>query len=122
MKKLALLTAGLFFALAACNKDDEDDEPSAYQGNWEFKSQQGSFDTTFTANIDAEGKFDYTFQVGQFQAKINADVNENGGVSGDIGSNGLTVGQMTGKLNTSGNGNGNYIILNDTIAWEATKQ
>lgn len=122
MRKIALIAAAGLIALGACKKDEEEDEPSAYQGEWDFKSEEGSFDTTFTTSIDVEGNFSYTLMVGQYEAKIAGNVDQGGQLDGDIGSSGLTVGRMVGNLKTNGTGNGNYIILNDTLAWEATKQ
>lgn len=123
MKKLALIAVAGMIALGSCGKEDEeDDKPSAYQGEWEFESEQGDFDTTFTTSINAKGNFSYEVTVQQFAVKVSGNVDEKGSLDGDIGSGGITVGRMTGTLKSSGTGSGNYIALGDTIAWEAQRK
>ena len=118
MKKLSLATLALTIAFVACKKDDDSD----YKGTWDIKSSEGQFDTTFALSINDGGDFTYQLMISTAQATLSGSVNDNGSLSGQINSSGFTVGSMSGTLQSSGTGSGNYFILNDTIAWTATKR
>lgn len=123
MRKLALLAFAFSIAIIACSKD-EDAEPtsSKYEGTWDFKSSDGSFDTTLTTNINADGKFSYSFTIGTLQMQAKGDVSNSGVLEGTVSQSGIAFGTMTGNLTTSGTGTGVYVIQTTTIDWEATKQ
>lgn len=118
MKKLTYILISISIAIISCKKDNG----STYSGNWDLKSSEGQFDTTFTINISTGGDFTYQIMVATNQATLSGSVTDNGDLSGKINTSGLTIGSMDGKLKTSGTGNGNYILLGDTIAWAATKR
>ena len=118
MKKLSLAILALTISFVACKKDDDSD----YKGTWDIKSSEGQFDTTFALSITDGGDFTYQLMISTSQATLSGSVNDKGALSGKINSSGITFGTMSGNLKTSGTGSGNYYIMNDTVAWTATKR
>ncbi len=125
MKQLTALLCLSALLLTACEREETFIEKH-FAGDWQIDINDAGMDTTLFFYIRNSGSFAYKLDFDSVQSTISGRVNENGQLNGKIrlvqGSFNIDLGNMDGQLNTSGNGQGFYYIINDSIAWTTQKQ